>query len=103
MLAGCGVGTLLGALLVSPLQKHFSFPQLVIGSTWVWALTWLLFIIAPNPLILGIVTSLAFIIVPIYTSGQFGYRLAVIPRHFSRLVNSFVRLIPFGCHPINPS
>ena len=95
-----GVGSILGALLVAPLQKHFSFPQLVIGSTWVWALTWLLFIIAPNPLILGIVTSLAFIIVPIYTSVQFGYRLAVIPDHLQGRVNSVFRLIAFGGQPI---
>jgi MFS family permease len=95
-----GVGSILGALLVAPLEKHFGFPQLVIGSTWVWALTWLLFIIAPNPLILGIVTSLAFIIVPIYTSVQFGYRLAVIPDHLQGRVNSVFRLIAFGGQPI---
>jgi hypothetical protein len=63
-------------------------------------LTWLLFIIAPNPLILGIVTSLAFIIVPIYTSVQFGYRLAVIPDHLQGRVNSVFRLIAFGGQPI---
>jgi len=95
-----GIGSILGSLLVTPLEKRFSFPQLMIGSTWVWALTWLLFAIAPNPFILGVVTSLSFIIVPIYTSVQFGYRLALIPDHLQGRVNSVFRLIAVGGEPI---
>ncbi len=95
-----GIGSIVGSLLVTPLAKRFSFPQLMIGSTWVWALTWLLFAIAPNPFILGVVTSLSFIIVPIYTSVQFGYRLALIPDHPQGRVNSVFRLIAVGGEPI---
>ena len=95
-----GVGSILGAFLVTPLQKRFSFGQLMIGSTWIWALTWLLFAIAPNPLILGIVTAVSFIIVPIFLSVQFGYRLALIPDHLQGRVNSVFRLIAFGSEPI---
>jgi len=100
ILASGGVGSILGALLVTPLQKRFSFGQLMIGSTWIWALTWLLFAVAPNPLILGIVTAVSFIIVPIYMSVQFGYRLALIPDHLQGRVNSVFRLIAFGSEPI---
>jgi len=95
-----GIGSIVGSLLVTPLEKRFSFPQLMIGSTWVWALTCLLFAIAPNPFILGVVTSLSFIIVPIYTSVQFGYRLALIPDHLQGRVNSVFRLIAVGGEPI---
>jgi MFS family permease len=95
-----GIGSIVGSLLVTPLEKRFSFPQLMIGSTWVWALTWLLFAIAPNPFILGVVTSLSFIIAPIYTSVQFGYRLALIPDHLQGRVNSVFRLIAVGGEPI---
>jgi MFS family permease len=95
-----GVGSILGAFLVTPLQKRFSFGQLMIGSTWVWALTWLLFAVAPNPFILGIVTAVSFIVVPIYLSVQFGYRLALIPDHLQGRVNSVFRLIAFGSEPL---
>jgi MFS family permease len=98
--ASGGVGSIFGALLVAPLQKRFSFGQLMIGSTWVWALTWLLFAIAPNPLMLGVVTALSFIIVPVYMSVQFGYRLALIPDHLQGRVNSVFRLIAFGSEPV---
>jgi predicted MFS family arabinose efflux permease len=95
-----GIGSILGALIVTPLQKRFSFGHLIIGSTWVWALTWLLFAIAPNPLMLGIATALSFIIVPIYMSVQFGYRLALIPDHLQGRVNSVFSLIAFGSEPL---
>jgi MFS family permease len=100
ILACGGIGSILGAFLVTPLQKRFSFGQLMIASTWIWALTWLLFAVAPNPLVLGIVTAVTFIIVPIYLSVQFGYRLALIPDHLQGRVNSVFRLIAFGSEPI---
>ncbi len=100
ILACGGVGSILGAFLVTPLQKRFSFGQLMIGSTWIWAFTWLLFAFAPNPLILGIVTAVSFIIVPIFLSVQFGYRLALIPDNLQGRVNSVFRLIAFGNEPI---
>jgi predicted MFS family arabinose efflux permease len=95
-----GVGSILGSLFVAPLVKRFTFSQLMIGSTWIWAITWLLFAIAPNPIMLGLVTMLSFIIVPIYTSVQFGYRLAAIPDHLQGRVNSIFRLIAYGGEPI---
>jgi MFS family permease len=95
-----GVGSILGTFLVTPLQKRFSFGKIMIGSTWIWALTWLLFAVAPNPLVLGIVTAVSFIIVPIFLSVQFGYRLALIPDHLQGRVNSVFRLIAFGSEPI---
>ncbi len=95
-----GVGSVLGALLAGPLQRRFSFGQMLIGATWVWALTWLLFAIAPNPLVLGIVTALSFIVVPIYTGTQYSYRIAMIPDALQGRVNSVFRLIAFGTQPL---
>lgn len=95
-----GVGSILGALLAGPLQRRFSFGQVLTGATWVWALTWLLFAIAPNPLLLGIVTALSFIVVPIYTGTQYSYRIAMIPDSLQGRVNSVFRLIAFGTQPL---
>ena len=95
-----GIGSIVGALAAAPLQKRFSFGTLMIVSTWIWALTWLFFAIAPNPFVLGLVTALSFIIVPIYTVVQFSYRLAQIPDKLQGRVNSVFRLIAFGSQPI---
>jgi len=100
ILAGGGVGSIVGALVVAPLSRRFSFGKMMIGSTWLWVLTWLFFAIAPNPFLLGMATALSFIVVPIYMSVQFSYRLALIPDHLQGRVNSVFRLIAFGSEPV---
>jgi len=98
--AGGGAGSILGALLVIPIQKHFSFGQAIIGASWIWALSWLLIAFAPNPFVLGVANALGFIIVPIYTVVQYSYRIALIPDHLQGRVNSVFRLIAFGSQPL---
>lgn len=95
-----GVGSILGALLTEPLQRRFTFGQLTIGAAWVWAISWLALAIAPNTLVLGIANAASFIIVPIYLSIQFSYRLIVIPDHLQGRVQSVYRLLSYGSQPI---
>lgn len=98
--AAGGVGSCIGAVLASPLQKRFGFARIIVWSTWIWALTWLFFAIAPDPLILGIMNGLSFAIVPIYMVAQYSYRLATIPDHLQGRVNSVFRLITLGSSPV---
>lgn len=94
--ASGGIGSIFGAFLVSPLVKHFSFRSLLIGTTWLWAITWLPFAFAPTPLLLGVAMAVASIVVPINNSIHYGYRLAQTPDEFQGRVNSIFRLILFG-------
>jgi hypothetical protein len=64
------------------------------------ALTWLPFAFVSSPPGLGVAVAAAFIIVPIHTSVQYGYRLASIPDKLQGRVNSVYRVILFGCHSI---
>lgn len=98
--AGGGIGSVAGALLVVPLQKRFSFGQLMIGTAWLWVLGWLLYAFALNPWILLAANVVSFIVVPIYMMVQFSYRLALIPDRLQGRVNSVFRLIAFGSQPI---
>lgn len=98
--AAGGAGSIIGAILVIPIQKRFSFGQAIIGASWIWALTWLLFAIAPNPWVLGLANTLSFIIVPVYTVVQYSYRIALIPDQLQGRVNSVYRLIAFGSQPL---
>ena len=38
-----GVGVIVGALLVSRVQKHWSFVQIIVGALWLYSLLWLPF------------------------------------------------------------
>ncbi len=101
LIIGCGgIGSLVGAVLASPLEKRFGFKRVIIVSAWIWAISWLSYALAPSPLWLGVVNVISFIVVPIYTVMQFSYRLSTIPDALQGRVNSVFRLISFGGQPL---
>lgn len=100
ILAGGGIGSILGAFIAGPLARRFRVGQLMIIASWLLALTWLPFAFAPNPAALGLVLAAAFIVVPIFQSLQYGCRLASIPDQLQGRVNSIYRIILFGCQSV---
>src|SRR5207247_9568940 len=86
--------------LATPLQKRFPFGSLTIWSAWVWAVSWLAFALAPNPLILGVAVAISFIIAPIFDATQLSYRLIVTPDQMLGRINGIFRLVTFGSLPI---
>jgi predicted MFS family arabinose efflux permease len=99
--AGGGTGSVLGALASAELQRRLPAGPLLIGSTWALALTWLFYLLAPNPLVLGLANGLAFFCVPIFFGTQSSYRLTVVPDALQGRLNSVFRLISFGCEPLS--
>ncbi len=95
-----GIGALLGALVATAIQKRFTFGQSIIGTSWIFALVMPFYIIAPNPIVLGILTAAAFIAGPVYNVVQFSYRSAIVPDELQGRVNSVFRLIAFGGQPL---
>ena len=100
MLAGAGLGNILGTLLTPAIQKRFSFRQVMVVSVWVLALTWLLYLVAPNPLLLGVFTAIMVIGVPVQGITQFSYRIKLIPDHLQGRVNAPFRIIAWGSGPL---
>jgi predicted MFS family arabinose efflux permease len=95
-----GIGGVLGAIGAPALQKRLSFGQAIIGVTWLNMLFIPFYAIAPNPLVLGIITAASFSLVPIYNVVQFSYRSALIPDELQGRVNSVFRLLAFGGQPL---
>lgn len=94
------VGSIIGSIVAVRLRKRYSFAQVIVSSTWVWAILTPLMAIAPNPLALGVIMAGLFLTSPIYNVVQFSYRLALIPDELQGRVNSVFRLIAFGGQPI---
>lgn len=101
LFASGGVGSILGSLAAAPLQRRFTVGQIIVAVTWVWALTWPLYLIAPNLLLLGVANAIGFLIVPVYFGTQFSYRLTVIPDHLHGRVNSAYRLVWVAGQPLS--
>jgi MFS family permease len=95
-----GIGAVLGSIAATSIQKRFSFGQVIIGTTWFSALILPLYTIAPNPVVLGILSAASFFVVPLYNVAQFSYRSAIIPDELQGRVNSVFRLIAFGGQPV---
>lgn len=100
ILAGGGIGSILGAFIAGPLAKRFRVGQLMIITSWLLALTWLPFAFASNPVALGLVVAAPFIVFPVHASVQYGYRLASIPDQLQGRVNSIYRVVLFGSQSI---
>jgi predicted MFS family arabinose efflux permease len=100
ILACAGVGNVLGTLATSPIQRRLPFGRLVIVMTWALALTWPLFVFAPDLLTLGVVTFISMLAVPVLMVAQFSYRMALIPDALQGRVNSVFRLVVWGCQPL---
>jgi MFS family permease len=95
-----GIGGIVGALVATPLQKRLRFSTVVIGAICVEALLWPLYAVAPNPLLLGVISAISFTLGPIYNVVQFSYRLSLIPDELQGRVNSVFRLLAFGFQPL---
>jgi predicted MFS family arabinose efflux permease len=94
------VGGIAGALLGPRIQRRYTFGQVIIATVWLQALFTPLFAIAPNTLLLGVISALIFVSGPVYNVVQFSYRLALIPDALQGRVNSAFRLLAFGFQPL---
>jgi predicted MFS family arabinose efflux permease len=94
------IGIIVGSLIGAPIQKRFRFGPVVIATMWIQALIFPLFAIAPNPLLLGVVSAAFFVVFPVFNVTVLSYRLALIPDALQGRVNSVVRMIAFGTIPV---
>jgi MFS family permease len=94
------IGAILGALLGGRIQRRFRFGQVIIATVWVQALLFPLYAVAPDVLLLGVISALIFVTGPIYNVVQFSYRISIIPDALQGRVNSTFRLIAFGFQPL---
>jgi predicted MFS family arabinose efflux permease len=93
-------GGIIGSILGGQIQKRFSFGQVIIGTGWLSVMAYPLYAVAPNFLVLGIITAVLYSLSPIYNVVQFSYRLALIPDRLQGRVNSVFRLLAYGSQPL---
>jgi len=94
-----GVGGILGAVVGGRIQRHFSFGQVIGGTTLLMAVLFPFYGASPSPLWLGLVYALSEFVGPIYNVVQFSHRIALIPHGLEGRVNAGYRFI---AHLLNP-
>ncbi|MGQ0605093.1 MAG: MFS transporter, partial [Anaerolineales bacterium] len=94
------IGAIIGSMIGGFIQKRFGFGQAIIGIVWIIVIVFPFHAIAPNYIVLGVVTAIIVMMVPIYNVVQVSYRLSLIPDELQGRVNSAVRLIAYGFQPL---
>lgn len=94
------VGGILGSVVGGQVQKRLPFGWSIIGFFWLLILLWPLYALAPNPLVLGIITCGIFVVDPILSVVYMSYRMSRTPDEFQGRLNSTHRLFAFGLRPI---
>lgn len=94
------VGGIIGSVLGGRINRRFTIRQIVLTTVWANAICFPLYALAPSIFVLGLIASVVFVSVPVYSVAALTYRLALIPDALQGRVNSAVRLVAFGFQPI---
>lgn len=101
ILAAAGVGAIVGSLLAPLVQKYLSFSQTMIGVAWLYLIFWSLYLVALNPIILGLITVVVFVNRPITSVISLSYRHALVPEALRGRVSSVAQLLSWGSIPLS--
>jgi hypothetical protein len=94
------VGGIAGAAIAPRIQRRYGFGRVIITCVWSTAILWPFYALAPNVVVLGVITGVIWFTGPIYNAVQFSYRVSIIPDALQGRVNSAFRLLAFGFMPV---
>jgi predicted MFS family arabinose efflux permease len=97
-----GAGGLMGALVAPRLLRRVSLRWAVLGSHWVSALLLPLILVAPGPLVIGIILASMLWVAPVWNAGVVGYRTAVAPDRLQGRIQGAASLIAQGASSVGP-
>jgi predicted MFS family arabinose efflux permease len=100
MIALGGIGGLAGTFAAPAVQRRFRLGTIVLGASWLEALLYPLFAVAPGALTLGVVYAALLVLIPASNAAVLSYRLSLIPPELQGRVNSVARLIGYGTVPL---
>ena len=100
MLAGAGIGGLLGALSARFFQARFPAKLIVIGVNWLWAALLLPVIFVTSPVALGVLYGAMTFLGPVWNVVIGTYQLSLVPEPLLARVSSVGYLLAFGALPL---
>jgi MFS family permease len=93
MIAGIGIGGLIGSLFAPSAARRLSAPVVVIGLFWIEAMLLPLLALTRNPYLLGAIVAVLALGGPTWNAVVVAARLTLTPDHLRGRVNSVARLI----------
>ena len=100
LLAGFGVGGVLGSLAAPWFQRRLPMQAIVVGANWVWALALPGIGLADNLVILGALLAIMAFVGPLWNVTIEVYRLLITPDELQGRVGSAISLLAWGAIPV---
>lgn len=100
LLAGFGVGGVLGSLVAPWFQRRLPMKAIVIGANWVWALALPWIGIVDNLVVLGVVLGVMAFVGPLWNVAIDVYRLLITPDEMQGRVGSAISFLAWGAMPL---
>ncbi len=100
LLAGFGVGGVLGSLAAPWFQRRLPMKAIVIGANWVWALALPWVGIVDNLVVLAALLGLMAFVGPLWNVAIDVYRLLITPDELQGRVGSAISLLAWGAIPL---
>jgi MFS family permease len=100
LLAGFGVGGVLGSLAAPWFQRRLPMKAIVIGANWVWALALPWIGIVDNLVVLGVVLGVMAFVGPLWNVAIDVYRLLITPDEMQGRVGSAISFLAWGAMPL---
>lgn len=97
---GAAIGATLGSLLAARAVRRFRLGHIVIAMTWVTAVSFPLYAVAPTPLLLGAVAAAESVIGPISAVAITAYRLRLAPDELRGRVTSATTTLTTGAQSV---
>jgi hypothetical protein len=88
------VGGVLGAISAGPVQRLLAFAPIMIGVQWARVVLYPLYLIAPSPVLLGVITAAIYFLNPVRNASLFRYVVPLIPDHLRGRILALWDLIP---------
>lgn len=96
MLAFAAAGGLLGALLAPSLQRRLSVRAVLVGESWVLALSVPLLLLAHDALLIGVIMAAAELVTPVTNSFVVSFRVGLAPDRLQGRVQAASTLVSFS-------
>jgi len=100
LLAGFGVGGILGSLLAPWIQRRLTMKAIVMGANWVWGLAMLGISLIDNLWVLGSLLGIMAFVGPLWNVAIEAYRLLTTPDELQGRVASAASLLAYGAIPL---
>jgi hypothetical protein len=95
-----GGGAIAGALLAPVAARRLPAVVVLIGSFWVWAVTFFAMALPAEPLLLGAISAAGALVGPLFNVVISNYRYALTPDHLQGRTLGAARLVAWGTIPL---